>query len=178
MTKSEGLNHHHETRHRHQPSVRGGILRREPHDGGQLASRGVSLRRNRTFRRIQHRHGVRNGSAKRDVETATAGGSQSTEESNRRRAAAEAGLAEIKLAQVCREVVRVADVASVVGDDYASLRSRLLSVAGHVEQRVAHLVEPDTLAKVTALVRDEVCEALEELSGANEIAGKALDDAD
>jgi len=113
----------------------------------------------------------------RDVEAATSDRSQSIEESNRRRAAAEAGLAEIKLAQVCREVVRVADVAAVVGDDYASLRSRLLSVAGHVEQRVAHLVEPDTLAKVTALVRDEVCEALEELSGANEIVDKVFDDA-
>jgi len=114
----------------------------------------------------------------RAVSKATEGmGSASIEESNRRRAAAEAGLAEIKLAAARREVVAVDAVASIVGDDYASLRSRLLSVPGHTEQRIAHLVEPDVLAKVTALVRGEICEALEELSAVDTIAEKALDDA-
>lgn len=114
----------------------------------------------------------------RAVEKATAGaGAATIEDSNRRRAAAEAGLAELKLARELKTVVAVADVAGIVADEYATVRGRLLSVHGHFEQRLAHLVTPEVLAQVSALVREEVAEALEELAAdAGSIAERIDDD--
>lgn len=107
----------------------------------------------------------------RDVRQALGGADNVTvDEARRRREAAEAGLAELRLAKERRLVVAVEDVQAIVADEYAATRSRLLAIHGNVEMSIAHLVTPAVLAQVAGAVKAEVAEALEGLVG--DVAGQ------
>lgn len=71
-------------------------------------------------------------------------GAISEEEAKRRRAVAQAIIAEVEAAETLRTVVRVSAVIERVASDYNEVRSRLMAVpdaiAGRVEQRVAERV--------------------------------------
>lgn len=83
------------------------------------------------------------------------------DEARRRKVAAEAAMVELDLAKRRGEVIEIADVAGLVGEDYANLRAKLLSMPTKLAPIVA--TESD-LAQCKALLERGVEEALEELT--------------
>jgi hypothetical protein len=84
-------------------------------------------------------------------------------ESTARKAAADAGLAELKLGELRGELVRAESVESKLVAAFASCRTKLLGVPARARQQDPGLT-PEQIALFEALVR-EACEAL---SGAGE----------
>jgi hypothetical protein len=82
------------------------------------------------------------------------------DEARRRKLAAEAALAEIEVSKRRGEVVEIEDVANAVGDDYANLRAKLLSLPTKIAPQ---LVGNDDAADIEDLLQRLVTEALEEL---------------
>jgi phage terminase Nu1 subunit (DNA packaging protein) len=82
------------------------------------------------------------------------------EEARRRKEAAQAAMIELDLAKRRGEVVEIEEVADAVGDDYANLRAKLLSLPTKLAPQVAGL---EDLAKCKAIIEKGVHDALEEL---------------
>jgi phage terminase Nu1 subunit (DNA packaging protein) len=100
---------------------------------------------------------------KRAVEAAVGDTSKlDLEEAKRRKTAAEAALAELELAKRRGDVVAIADVVAVIGDQFTACRARLLSVAHKTGPLVAPVT--DTVECVT-LIDQSIREALDELAG-------------
>lgn len=85
---------------------------------------------------------------------------------------ARAELAEIDLARAKGAVVPVEDVAAVVADEYARVRSRVMSIAPRLSVRLS--LESDA-AKVEAMIRAEASAALTELSEAPAVVVAAVE---
>jgi len=83
------------------------------------------------------------------------------DEARRRKLAAEAAMMELDLAKRRGEVIEIDAVAAVVGDDYANVRAKLLSLATKLAPQ---LIGIDDLAGCKALIERGVSEALEELT--------------
>jgi len=83
------------------------------------------------------------------------------DEGRRRKVAAEAGLAELELAQKQGEVVEIDSICAAVADDYSNVRAKLLSLPTKLAPQVA--VYDDT-AECLALLSRGIDEALEELT--------------
>ena len=82
--------------------------------------------------------------------------------STSREAAAKASLREIELAERQKVMIRVEDVVEEVENQYAIVKSRLQAIPGRLAQRLA--VEEDP-ATVQQILKEEVAEALDEISG-------------
>jgi phage terminase Nu1 subunit (DNA packaging protein) len=82
-------------------------------------------------------------------------------DSRRRYTAAAAELKEYQLAEKRKEMIRVEDVAAVLGDELANVRSRLLSIPGRLAQTVAAMADP---AAAEAAIAAEINAALAELT--------------
>ena len=100
---------------------------------------------------------------KRAVDDAVAsyegeGGEITTEEAKRRKAVAEAIVAEIEADEALKRVVAVADVADLVAAEYAAVRSHLQAVGAKIAGRAASMTNP---AEIQELVDAAILEALE-----------------
>lgn len=100
-----------------------------------------------------------------------AGGGADPKETARRKAEAAADreeiardLERIKLARETGTVVSVDEVAAMVEDEYAAVRSRLLAIRGNLAGRLGDL-EAERAAELLEVVDTEIREALEELTG-------------
>ena len=82
------------------------------------------------------------------------------EDAKARKLTAEAELAEIELAKARAEVVVIAEVAKLVGEDYAAVRAKLLAIPSKLAPQMA--IEP-TEAGCRALLQRAINEALDEL---------------
>lgn len=82
------------------------------------------------------------------------------DEARARKLTAEAELAEIELAKARAEVVVIAEVAKLVGEDYAAVRAKLLAIPSKLAPQMA--IEP-TEAGCRALLQRAINEALDEL---------------
>jgi phage terminase Nu1 subunit (DNA packaging protein) len=87
-------------------------------------------------------------------------GNVSVAEANRRKAVANAILAEIEADQALRSVVRIADVLDAVVSEYAGLRSNLGNVGAKVAGRAATMTSAPAIQE---LVDDEIRLSLEAL---------------
>lgn len=83
------------------------------------------------------------------------------DEARRRKLAAEAAITELELAKLRGDVIEIDAVAAVVGDDYANVRAKLLSMATKLAPQ---LLGTDDLPQCKALIERCVYEALEELT--------------
>jgi len=83
------------------------------------------------------------------------------EEARRRKLAAEATMAELELAKRRGEVIEIDQVASVIGDDYANVRAKLLALSTKLAPQ---LVGVESLGECQQLIERGVTEALEELT--------------
>lgn len=88
------------------------------------------------------------------------GGPPDFAESRARREAAEAGLAELKLALEEEKVVLAADVEARLADVFASCKTKLLGVPARARQR-----DPTLTPAHLALIEEQIREALEDLAG-------------
>jgi phage terminase Nu1 subunit (DNA packaging protein) len=96
------------------------------------------------------------------------------EDAERRRAIAEAELAEIKVAKARGEVVSVALVAKEIRDTFGRVRASLLAKPGEYAPRVLHL---ETQADATLILRQLVDETIGELQ-VTAGSGALIDDDD
>jgi phage terminase Nu1 subunit (DNA packaging protein) len=92
------------------------------------------------------------------------------DEARRRKLAAEAAMVELDLAKRKGEVIEIEAVAGVVGDDYANVRAKLLSLPTKLAPQ---LIGIDDVATCKALIERGVSEALEELTADGIYAGGA-----
>jgi phage terminase Nu1 subunit (DNA packaging protein) len=92
------------------------------------------------------------------------------EEARRRKVAAEAALTELDLAKRKGELVEIEDVAQSVGEDYANLRAKLLSLPVKLAPQAAGISDA---AELQDLAESLVHEALEELVSDGIYAGAA-----
>lgn len=83
------------------------------------------------------------------------------DEARRRKLAAEAALAELDVSKRRGEVVEIEDVAAAVGDDYANVRAKLMSLPTKAAPQLA-IIEDS--AEAQAVLEKLVHEALEELT--------------
>lgn len=83
------------------------------------------------------------------------------DEARRRKLAAEAAMVELDLAKRKGEVIEIDAVAGVVGDDYANVRAKLLSLPTKLAPQ---LIGIDDVATCKALIERGVSEALEEFT--------------
>jgi phage terminase Nu1 subunit (DNA packaging protein) len=83
------------------------------------------------------------------------------DEARRRKLAAEAAMSELDLAKRKGELIEIEEVAAVVGDDYANVRAKLLSLPTKLGPQLIGVEEP---AEAMKLVERAVTEALEELT--------------
>jgi phage terminase Nu1 subunit (DNA packaging protein) len=90
-------------------------------------------------------------------------------EAKRRKIEADAGSAEIDLALKRSEIAGVDAMAQAHGAACARLRTRLLAIPSKIAPQVHRL---KTVPEVEAIVRREIVEALEELSGGKGKAGR------
>lgn len=98
----------------------------------------------------------------RALEKAGGGLADQTEELKRRRMAAEVTRAELELAKETGQVVEIAAVAEVVGQQLDRVRARLIAIPS----KAAPLVAPETEVRACqATIQAEVDEALNELVG-------------
>lgn len=81
--------------------------------------------------------------------------------------AAERALAELELARVSGEMVRIDQVVETVDQDYANVRARILLIPNKLAPRVPRI---RTVAEARKLLHDELREVLHELSSGTEIA--------
>jgi phage terminase Nu1 subunit (DNA packaging protein) len=84
-----------------------------------------------------------------------------TEESKRRFTAAAAELKEIQLAEKRKLMISIEDVAPILEDELANVRSRLLAMPGRLAPGLVGLLDP---AAIEAKILDEVTAALNELT--------------
>lgn len=82
------------------------------------------------------------------------------DEARRRKIAAEAALTELDLSKRRGELVEVEEVAQTVGDDYANLRAKLLSLPVKLAPQAAAITD---VTELQSLAESLVHEALEEL---------------
>jgi hypothetical protein len=94
----------------------------------------------------------------------TPAGTQSgtIDEARIRKITADAALAELQLERERGEVVRIEDVAKAIGDEYAAVRAKLLSIPTKLAPRIAL---EDGEAACRDLLAREITEALNELIG-------------
>lgn len=85
----------------------------------------------------------------------------SIDEARRRKVSAEAAMMELDLSKRRGEVVEIADVAEMVGEDYANVRAKLLSLPAKLAPVLA--TESD-IAACQGLLEAGISEALDELS--------------
>lgn len=88
------------------------------------------------------------------------------QEAKARERIAIAGLKEMEYAQALKELVHIDDVIERVEEQYAIVKSRLQAIPGRMAQQLA--VESDA-ATVERLLKQEVSECLEALSGAQPV---------
>lgn len=94
------------------------------------------------------------------------------EEARRRKLAAEAAMVELDLAKRRGEVIEIEEVAGVVGDDYANVRAKLLSLPTKLAPQLIGIDDP---AECQALIERGVAEALEELTADGIYSGEGPD---
>jgi len=82
------------------------------------------------------------------------------DEARRRKLAAEAAMTELDLSKRKGELVEIEEVAAAVGDDYANLRAKLLSLPVKIAPQAVGI---DDAAEIQALAESLIHEALEEL---------------
>lgn len=82
------------------------------------------------------------------------------DEARRRKVAAEAALTELDLSKRKGELVEIEDVAESVGEDYANLRAKLLSLPVKVAPQAVGITDA---IEVQSLIESLIHEALEEL---------------
>lgn len=97
------------------------------------------------------------------------------DEARRRKLAAEAALVELDLSQRRGEVIEIEEVAGLVGDDYANVRAKLLSLPSKLAPQMIGIEDP---AECKALIERGVAEALEELTADGIYSGEISDDSD
>ena len=83
------------------------------------------------------------------------------DESKRRKLAAEAAMVELDLAKRRGEVIEIDEIVDVIGDDYANLRAKLLSLPTKLAPLVAVV---EDMAECKGLIERGIHEALEELT--------------
>ncbi len=83
------------------------------------------------------------------------------DEARRRKLAAEAAMVELDLAKRRGEVIEIEEVSGVIGDDYANVRAKLLSLPTKLAPQ---LIGIEDMAECKALIERGVSEALEELT--------------
>ena|SRR5690349_9553993 len=88
-------------------------------------------------------------------------GRAQTDDSRRRHNAAVVELKEFQLAEKRGSMIRVEDVAPILENELANVRSRLLAIPDRLAPKIAAMTDP---ALVEAALRDEVIAALSELS--------------
>jgi len=88
-------------------------------------------------------------------------GRAQTDDSRRRHNAAVVELKEFQLAEKRGSMIRVEDVAPILENELANVRSRLLAIPDRLAPKIAAMTDP---AVVEAALRDEVIAALSELS--------------
>ena len=84
-----------------------------------------------------------------------------TDDSRRRYTLAAAELKEYQLAEKRGSMISVEDVAPIVADELANVRSRLLAIPDRVAPKIVGMSDP---AAIEAALRDEVIAALSELT--------------
>jgi phage terminase Nu1 subunit (DNA packaging protein) len=84
------------------------------------------------------------------------------DEAKRRKTAAEAALAELELAKQRGELVPLQAIAEIVGDAFANVRARLLSLPSALAPQVVHM----TAAESRAILESAIDDVLGELSNA------------
>ena len=84
-----------------------------------------------------------------------------TDDSRRRYTLAAAELKEFQLAEKRGSMISVEDVAPIVADELANVRSRLLAIPDRVASKIVGMTDP---AAIEAALRDEVIAALSELT--------------
>jgi phage terminase Nu1 subunit (DNA packaging protein) len=84
-----------------------------------------------------------------------------TDDSRRRYTLAAAELKEFQLAEKRGSMISVEDVAPIVADELANVRSRLLAIPDRVAPKIVGMSDP---AAIEAALRDEVIAALAELT--------------
>ena len=94
------------------------------------------------------------------------------DEARRRKLAAEAAMVELDLSKRKGEVIEIESVAAVVGDDYANVRAKLLSLPTKLAPQVTGI---EDLAECKALIERGVFEALEELTADGIYSGESPD---
>lgn len=94
------------------------------------------------------------------------------EEARRRKLAAEAALAELDVAKRRGEVIEIEEVARVIGDDYANVRAKLLSIPTKLAPQLLGVEET---AEIKGLIERALTEALEELTADGIYSGDLSD---
>jgi phage terminase Nu1 subunit (DNA packaging protein) len=84
-----------------------------------------------------------------------------TDDSRRRYTLAAAELKEFQLAEKRGSMISVEDVAPIVADELANVRSRLLAIPDRVAPKIVGMTDP---AAIETALRDEVIAALTELT--------------
>src|SRR5437762_13705009 len=84
-----------------------------------------------------------------------------TDDSRRRYTLATAELKEFQLAEKRGSMISVEDVAPIVADELANVRSRLLAIPDRVASKIVGMTDP---AAIEAALREEVIAALTELT--------------
>ena len=84
-----------------------------------------------------------------------------TDDSRRRYTLAAAELKEFQLAEKQGSMISVEDVAPIVADELANVRSRLLAIPDRVAPKIVGMTDP---AAIETALRDEVIAALAELT--------------
>lgn len=97
------------------------------------------------------------------------------DEARRRKLAAEAAMMELDLAKRRGEVIEIEQVAAIMGDDYANVRAKLLSLPTKLAPMLVGI--EDTL-ECKALIERGVTEALEELTADAIYSGEISDSED
>lgn len=97
------------------------------------------------------------------------------DEARRRKLAAEAAMMELDLAKRRGEVIEIEQVAAIIGDDYANVRAKLLSLPTKLAPMLTGIEDP---LECKALIERGVTEALEELTADGIYSGEISDPED
>lgn len=105
-------------------------------------------------------------------------GKETIEEAERRKMVAQADRAELDLAKAARMVVPIADVAAVVAEENARVRSRLLGIPNEVRMRVRSFFGGDRKMEeaVVGGVEATILDAMSEIREPAEMADAHIDD--
>jgi phage terminase Nu1 subunit (DNA packaging protein) len=88
-------------------------------------------------------------------------GRAQTDDTRRRYNAAAAELKEYQLAEKRGSMIQVQDIAPILEEEFADVRSRLLAIPSNVAPKIAGMTDP---AAIEAALRDEVVAALTKLT--------------